>query len=93
MVRKQSSAQAISKPMPLEEDIQPGPRPLSEQREPPVEAIVPLELSSEEIRSQVAEAAYYRALQRGFAPGKELEDWLEAEMQTMARLGRPLERN
>jgi hypothetical protein len=60
---------------------------------PPVEAIVPLELSSEEIRSQVAEAAYYRALQRGFAPGKELEDWLEAEMQTMARLGRPLERN
>jgi hypothetical protein len=32
-------------------------------------------------------------LQRGFAPGRELEDWLEAEMQTMARLGRHLERN
>jgi hypothetical protein len=76
MPRKQSSAQAISKAMPLEEDIQPGARPLSEQREPPVEAVVPLELSSEEIRSR-----------------KELEDGLEAEMQTMARLGRPLERN
>jgi hypothetical protein len=27
----------------------------------------------------VAEAAYYLAEKRGFAPGKELEDWFEAE--------------
>jgi hypothetical protein len=29
----------------------------------------------------IAELAYYRALQRGFAPGHEAEDWLEAEAE------------
>jgi hypothetical protein len=27
----------------------------------------------------IAEAAYYRAERRGFAPGNEMSDWLEAE--------------
>jgi len=27
----------------------------------------------------IAEAAYYRAEERGFEPGHDLEDWLEAE--------------
>jgi hypothetical protein len=31
--------------------------------------------------AHVATAAYYRAEARGFAPGRELEDWLEAEAQ------------
>ena len=30
-------------------------------------------------RRRVAEAAYYRAERRGFAPGGDLGDWLEAE--------------
>jgi hypothetical protein len=30
-------------------------------------------------RLMIAQAAYYRAEQRGFEPGHELEDWLEAE--------------
>jgi hypothetical protein len=34
---------------------------------------------SEERRRRVAEAAYYRAERRNFAPGKEEEDWLDAE--------------
>jgi Protein of unknown function (DUF2934) len=34
-------------------------------------------------RLMIAEAAYYCAEQRGFEPGHELEDWLEAE----ARIG------
>jgi hypothetical protein len=29
----------------------------------------------------IAAAAYYRAEQRGFAPGGELGDWLEAERE------------
>lgn len=29
----------------------------------------------------IAEAAYYRAEKRGFAPGNELEDWLAAEAE------------
>ena len=30
---------------------------------------------------QIAEAAYLRAERRGFAPGLEIEDWLEAERE------------
>ncbi|NLT33646.1 MAG: DUF2934 domain-containing protein [Acidobacteria bacterium] len=29
----------------------------------------------------ISEAAYYRAEQRGFAPGHELQDWLDAETE------------
>lgn len=32
-------------------------------------------------RARIAIAAYYRAERRGFTPGRELEDWLEAERQ------------
>ncbi len=40
-------------------------------------------------RSQIAEAAYYRAEHRGFAPGHEVEDWLiaESEIDTSLTLG------
>ena len=30
-------------------------------------------------QAMIAEAAYYRAEKRGFAPGRDLDDWLEAE--------------
>ena len=30
-------------------------------------------------QSMIAEAAYYRAEKRGFAPGHDLDDWLAAE--------------
>jgi hypothetical protein len=39
------------------------------------------EISNDETRKRVAETAYYRAQQRGFSPGYELEDWLTAEEQ------------
>jgi hypothetical protein len=29
----------------------------------------------------IAEIAYFRAMQRGFTPGHELEDWVEAEAE------------
>jgi hypothetical protein len=29
----------------------------------------------------ISEAAYYRAQKRGFGPGRELDDWLEAEAE------------
>jgi len=31
--------------------------------------------------AKIAELAYYKAKNRGFAPGYELEDWLEAEKE------------
>lgn len=34
----------------------------------------------------IAEAAYFRAEKRGFAPGHETEDWLVAEREVDARL-------
>lgn len=34
----------------------------------------------------IATAAYYRAEQRGFAPGYELQDWLEAEREIRDQL-------
>lgn len=35
----------------------------------------------------IAAAAYYRAEQRGFAAGHELEDWLAAEAEVKHLLG------
>ena len=36
----------------------------------------------------IAEAAYYRAEQRGFAPGHELDDWIAAEDEVRRTLQR-----
>lgn len=38
--------------------------------------------------ARIAEAAYFRAQQRGFAPGYELEDWLAAEKDVDATFGK-----
>ena len=38
-------------------------------------------LSEDERRRMVAEAAYYRAQQRGFSAGGEVDDWLTAERE------------
>lgn len=45
--------------------------------------------SPEQLWKQIAEAAYYKAKARGFAPGGEVQDWIEAEAEVMHRLGRP----
>ena len=44
-------------------------------------------VSAAERECLVATAAYYRAGRRGFAPGQELEDWLEAEREIERQLG------
>ena len=36
-------------------------------------------LTPERRQHMIAESAYYRAEKRGFAPGNELQDWLDAE--------------
>ena len=46
-----------------------------------------VELTREELQKLIEEAAYYRAKQRGFEPGHELEDWIQAEAEVMRRLG------
>lgn len=41
---------------------------------------------AERRRAMIAEAAFYRAEQRGFEPGRELDDWCAAESEFDARL-------
>ena len=47
------------------------------------------EVSAEEVRKLIAEAAYYRAKKRGFTPGHEVEDWVQAEAEVLQRLNGP----
>jgi DUF2934 family protein len=61
-------------------------KPVNEQRATPMASNVREELSSEETRRLIAVAAYYRAKERGFEPGHELEDWVEAESEIMGRI-------
>jgi hypothetical protein len=47
-------------------------------------------VAPESIRTRealIAELAYFRALRRGFEPGHELQDWLEAEAEFDKRHG------
>ncbi|HKO88919.1 MAG TPA: DUF2934 domain-containing protein [Burkholderiales bacterium] len=44
------------------------------------------ETRSDDLARMIAEAAYYRAERRGFAPGYEIEDWISAEIELNARL-------
>ena len=67
------------------------PKPDSEQRAAPIRTPTSnarADASPEEIRQLIAEAAYYRAKQRGFQPGHELEDWIQAESEVMRRVER-----
>ena len=45
-----------------------------------------VELTREELQKLISEAAYFRAKKRGFEPGHELEDWIQAEAEVMRRL-------
>ena len=45
------------------------------------------EVFAEEVRKLIAEAAYYRAKKRGFTPGHEVEDWVQAEAEVLRRIG------
>lgn len=59
--------------------------PQSNAAPPPVTRTMPNPMPSDADaharRRRIEEAAYYRAARRGFAPGGEHEDWLEAEKE------------
>jgi hypothetical protein len=52
----------------------------------PASSNVRSEAPTDDTRRRIAEAAYFRAKERGFAPGHELEDWIEAESEVMGRI-------
>lgn len=45
-------------------------------------------ISTEQRRQLIAEAAYFRALSRGFAGGDQVADWLDAEREVDQSLGK-----
>ena len=45
-------------------------------------------LNVEERERLIAQAAYFRAEKRGFAPGCELQDWVEAEAEVLRLIGK-----
>ena len=60
-------------------------RPLSLVPDRPVpDRLVPHRLTPAERHRRICDLAYRRAEQRGFAPGGEVEDWLEAEREVDA---------
>jgi hypothetical protein len=44
----------------------------------------PSATASADAAATIAERAYFKALERGFAPGFELDDWLAAERELAA---------
>jgi hypothetical protein len=73
--RKQSDPKKAEKIGPTEPV---EPKPATKTEASPVTA---RSTSPDERRRMIAEAAYYRAQRRGFAPGGELEDWVHAEAE------------
>lgn len=51
----------------------------------PLRFVAPAAVRSRQII--IAEIAYFRALNRGFEPGHEMEDWFEAEAEFERRYG------
>jgi hypothetical protein len=62
------------------------PRASSRSTQPTASAPAGGSVADETRRAMIAEAAYLRAEQRGFASGYELEDWLLAEREVDALL-------
>jgi len=60
----------------------------SRKDEIPQATFVGEQLIYQDRSARIAEAAYFRAQQRGFAPGYELEDWLAAEKDVDATFGK-----
>jgi hypothetical protein len=75
MAGRIASRQTATEVSPVDKEMR-GRSAVSEARPAESRAATP---PSEALRRQIAEAAYYRALERGFAPGQEMEDWLQAE--------------
>lgn len=65
----------------------PAERPASGRRPARTAADAPgSELSPEDVYRLIQETAYFKAKARGFEPGGEVQDWIEAEAEVRRRL-------
>lgn len=99
MAAKKGTGSASPSPAPRANPAKPAPKKASSKAAAPTPQKTPTspsfnsnaraDVSQEEVRRLISEAAYYRAKQRGFAPGHELEDWIAAEAEVIGRLNSP----
>lgn len=100
MAVKKGTGSASLSPAPRANPTKPAPKKASSKPAAPTPQKTPTspnfadrnpraEISQDELRRLISEAAYYRAKQRGFAPGHELEDWIAAEAEVIRRLNSP----
>ncbi len=66
----------------------PASRPVQAQKPAKAGPDTPMQpkLSPEEVYRLIQEFAYFKAKARGFAPGHEVQDWIEAEQEVRQRL-------
>ena len=57
-----------------------------EAKNPSTEVEVKSPETPEEIAAWIAVAAYHKAQERGFTPGNEVENWIEAEREIASKL-------
>jgi DUF2934 family protein len=84
MARRGSNAQATADPALRTQELESARELTSAPRVAVIQS--DMQASGSAMHQQVAEAAYYLAEQRGFAPGSEEADWLAAEAQIKALL-------
>ncbi len=58
----------------------------------PLRFSLPPPISAEERKKMIEKAAYFRAEQRNFEPGHEVEDWLAAEKEVELRIANAVPR-
>lgn len=67
-------------PVPTSSSARPARKSTAKKTRTP-EAAVNSKIDAQKRHALIAEAAYLRSEQRGFAPGYEVEDWLAAEAE------------
>ena len=88
-----SALDAASSQQPASQTVAPPVPPMSEPARPRYLSEMASQVATHRLidaktrQAMIAQAAYYRAEKRGFAPGHDLDDWLEAEalIEIMAR--------
>jgi hypothetical protein len=75
---------AASRPTPARKSARAAPDTRAPERETSGNSQAPL--SAEEVYRLIQESAYFKAKARGFAPGHEVQDWIEAEQEVRRRL-------
>jgi hypothetical protein len=78
---------AVSKPLQSQRPAKPAPdTPSMRPGDGKASGNSGAKLSPEEVYRLIQESAYFKAKQRGFQPGHEVQDWIEAEAEVRRRL-------